>query len=135
MSAQHDIKANQGSSLLVHFQYLDEDGNPIDISGWNAEMQVRRSVGSDSKLLHLTPNGVTSGGTGATFGFTGGIRLSSNMGGTGSLDGGILVIAGATATGFIPEGIHQYDLELKDPSGSVTRLVEGRFDCSGEVTR
>ena len=31
MSAQHDIKANQGSSLLVHFQYLDEDGNPMGV--------------------------------------------------------------------------------------------------------
>jgi len=136
MSAQHDIKANQGSSLFVHFQYLNEDGNPIDIRGWTAEMQVRRSVNSDSKLLHLMgPTGITSGGTGATFGFTGGISLHSNMGGTGELDGGILLIAGATAMEFIPEGIHQYDLELRDPSGTVTRLVEGRFDCSGEVTR
>ena len=57
------------------------------------------------------------------------------MGNTGDLTGGILVIAGATATSLIPEGVHQYDLELRNPSGVVTRLSEGRFDCTGEITR
>tara|TARA_R100001015_G_scaffold19077_1_gene14562 strand:+ start:2934 stop:3347 length:414 start_codon:yes stop_codon:yes gene_type:complete len=137
MSAKHDIKANQGSSLYLHFQYLDEDGNPIDIRGWSGEMQVRRSVIAGEKLLHVAgPTGITCGNTGHTgAGLTGGISLHRNMGNTGDLTGGILVIAGATSTSLIPSGVHQYDLELRNPSGVVTRLVEGRFDCSGEVTK
>ena len=137
MSAKHDITANQGSTLFLHLQYLNEDGNPIDIRGWSGEMQVRRSVKAGSKLLHLTgPTGITCGNTGHTgAGLTVGISLHRNMGNTGGLTGGILIIAGSTATSLIPEGIHQYDFELKSPSSTVTRLIEGRFECTGEVTR
>ena len=137
MSVKHDITANQGSSLYVHFQYLDEDGNGIDIRGWAGEMQGRRSEKAGTKLLHLTgPTGITCGNTGHTgAGLTGGISLHRNMGNTGGLTGGILIIAGATATSLIPDGVHLYDLELRNPSGVVTRLSEGRFDCTGEITR
>ena len=138
MSAQHNINANQGSSLYLHFEYLDENGTAIDVKGWTAEMQVKRAINLGTKLLHITgskPNsGITAGITGATFGLTGGISLHRNMGNTGGQTGGILLIAGATAMSFVPEGIHQYDMELRSPGGIVTRLVEGRFECVPEIT-
>ena len=58
------------------------------------------------------------------------------MGNSGSQTGGILIIAGSTATSYVPSGRHMYDLELKyTPTGSTTRLLDGRFENEGEVTR
>jgi len=139
MSANYDITIDQGSSFYFHFQYLDENSNPINVAGYTAEMMVKRSSLLDESILHLTnarPNGgITAGFTGATFGLTGGISLNRNLGNTGSQTGGILVIAGSTATGFIPAGFHDYDIEFLDPAGVKTRVLRGRFNCDGEVTK
>mgnify|MGYP005839055473 CR=1 FL=1 len=141
MPARHDIVANQGETLNFHILYTDTSDSGIDLSGYTADMQVRRSFLGSSKLLHLTSGpagftfGITAGFTGSTGGITGGIFLNRSVGNSGSLTGGILVIAGATATSFIPDGKHLYDLEIISPTGSTTRLLEGRFECPGEVTR
>jgi hypothetical protein len=97
-------------------------------------MQVRRSPDSSSYLLYVTsnPNGLTYGITGST----GGIQLNRNKGNTGSETGGILLIAGATATSFVPHGKHQYDLEIKNTAtGIVTKLIRGNYDSIFEVTK
>jgi len=141
MPARHDINANQGETLNFHLLYTDTADNSIDLANYSAELQSRRSTSSSDKLLHLSgstagPQGVTAGITGATSGLSGGIWLNRNAGNTGSLTGGILIVAGATATSLVPNGKHLYDLELKYiPDGTVTRLIEGRFDCPSEVTR
>jgi len=140
MPARHDINANQGETLNLHLLYTDSSDSAIDLSGYTAEMQVRRSFYDSGTLLHLRGNtggflGATFGTTtGITSGVTGGIRLNRNVGNTGVQTGGILIVAGATGTSLIPRGRHLYDLELNS-SGTVTRLIEGRFDCPNEVTR
>ncbi len=141
MAGKHDIVINQGETLNLHILYTDSDDSGIDLSSYNAEMQVRRSSLTSDKLLHLfsgTAVGITAGitGHGDTGGLTGGIFLNRNMGNSGSQTGGILIIAGSTATSYVPSGRHMYDLELKyTPTGSTTRLLEGRFENEGEVTR
>ena len=139
MSANYDILMDQGSSFYFHFQYLDENNNSIDVAGYTAEMMVKRSFLSNENVLHLTNartnGGITAGVTGATFGMTGGISLNRNLGNTGDQTGGVLLIAGATATGFIPAGYHNYDIELLDSNGIRTRVLKGRFTCNGEVTK
>ena len=128
MPARHDITSNQGETLSLHLLYTDSSDSSIDLANYSAEFQVRRSVSDSDKVLHLY--GSTGGlNYGATAGSTG-------AGNTGSLTGGILIVAGATATSLVPNGKHLYDLELKYiPDGTVTRLIEGRFDCPSEVTR
>ena len=141
MSARHDITVNQGETLNFHVLYTDTAGTSIDLANYSAELQSRRSILGSANILHLAGStggyyGITSGITGATSGLSGGIWLNRNAGNTGSETGGILIVAGATATSFIPSGKHLYDLELKYiPDGTVTRLIEGRFECPGEVTR
>ena len=135
MSARYDINANQGETLNLHLYYTDVNDNAIDLSTYSAEMKVRRSFMGDSSLLHFTTTGLTAGITGATSGVTGGLFLNKNAGNTGSQTGGILIIAGATATSLVPYGKHLYDLEIRGSTGDVTRLIEGRFDVSGENTR
>ena len=140
MAARYDITSNQGETLNIHVLYTDVDDKGIDLNSYSAEMKIKRSV-FGSNLLHMTSGpagftfGLTAGITGSTGGVTGGIFLNRNAGNSGSETGGILVIAGATATGFVPSGKHLYDLELKySPTGTVTRILEGRFDSISEVT-
>lgn len=140
MTARHDITANQGETLNLHLLYTDSSDSALDLALYTAEFQARRSFMGSEKLLHLAGStggyyGITAGTTGSTGGLSGGIWLNRNAGNTGSQTGGILIVAGATATSFIPGGRHLYDLELKHNDGTVTRLIEGRFDCPSEVTR
>jgi len=137
MTARHDINANQGETLSLHILYTDSDDNGIDLSSYAADMKVKRSFLGDNSLLYLTQNGgITAGITGTDGGVTGGIFLNRNVGNSGSQTGGILITAGATATSYIPDGRHHYDLEIKyTPTGETTRIIEGRFWCDGEATR
>ena len=143
MTARHDITSNQGETLHLHIIYTDSNDVGIDLTSYNAEMKVKRTfLGSSNTLLHLTgstsgfTSGITAGGTGYTGGITGGIFLNRNAGNSGSQTGGILLIAGSTATGWIPDGRHLYDMEVKyTPTGETTRIIEGRFESDGEVSR
>ena len=141
MPARHDITSNQGETLNFHLLYTDTAGTSIDLANYSAELQSRRSTSGSANILYLSGStggyyGITAGITGATGGLSGGIWLNRNEGNTGSLTGGILIVAGATATSLVPGGRHLYDLELKYiPDGTVTRLIEGRFECPSEVTR
>jgi|TARA_R110000824_G_scaffold400604_1_gene608426 hypothetical protein len=139
MSARYDITANQGETLNLHLLYTDTNDSAIDLSSYVGEMKVKRTFLGDTNILHLysgTTIGITSGITGSTGGITGGLFLNRNVGNSGSQTGGILLIAGSTATSFFPTGKHSYDIEIKyTPTGAVTRLIEGRFDVTGETTR
>lgn len=135
MPARHDITANQGETLNLHLSYTDSNDDVIDLSTYTAELQVRRTHYSGDKLLHLTGTSIGFGGaTAGITGATGGIYLNRNAGNTGGETGGILIVAGATGTSLVPGGKHLYDLEINS-NGTVTRLIEGRFECPYEVTR
>ncbi|MAG28226.1 hypothetical protein CMI47_22100 [Candidatus Pacearchaeota archaeon] len=149
MPARYDINAYQGDTFTFHVQYQDENGNAISLPSdtYSSTMQVRRSVDATNILLHLTssPYGATAGCTAGISGgsftgatayanCTGGIVLNRTIGNTGGLTGGVYVFAGATAMGYVPFGNHLYDLEIT-ATGESTRLIEGRFDCVGEITR
>tara|TARA_Y100000034_G_C6766883_1_gene341914 strand:+ start:423 stop:836 length:414 start_codon:yes stop_codon:yes gene_type:complete len=137
MTSRYDITANQGETLSLHILYTDSNDIGIDLSSYTAEMKVKRTFLGDNSLLYLTQNGgITAGVTGSTGGITGGIFLNRNVGNSGSQTGGILIIAGSTATSFIPDGRHHYDMEIKyTPTGETTRIIEGRFENDGETTR
>lgn len=80
-------------------------------------MQVRETFDSTSTLVSLTSGtGITLGGTAGT------ILLEMSATQTAALD----------AT---PSGQYVYDLELVSSVGYVTRLVQGNFTISLEVTR
>ena len=142
MAAKHDIVTNQGETLNLHLLYTDSADSGIDLSSnYIAEMQVRRSSFGNEKLLHLysgTTVGIIAGlmGWGDTGGLTGGIFMNRNAGNSGSQTGGILIIAGSTATSYVPSGRHFYDIELKyTPTGATTRLLDGAFENVSEVTK
>jgi hypothetical protein len=86
----------------------------VNLTGYTARLQVRRTKTHPDTLVSLTDaSGITLGAAAGTI--------------------AILIAAATTTT--LPAGVWVYDLELISGAGLVTRLLEGRFQVVGEVTR
>ena len=159
-AGNYDINAEQGSNFSLYLNYQTGTGASIDLAGHSdARMQVRRSKTSTKKILEITTLGVTGGGVtgeftsvpvgltnGGTYGVggSGGVKLNTGTaGGTGIygfVTGGIFFEVSAYTTKHLPTGSHVYDIEvLTGTAGTtaenVTRLLQGRFNVDGEVTK
>ena len=148
-AARHNLDIDRGATFKLFLEYQTAGTTGINLSGYTADMQVRRSTKTSKIILHLQGNtgerGVTGGGStgeyvaGATFAGTagtGGIFLNaSSVGVTEGATGGIFIQVDSATMKNVPEGQHHYDLELTDSSGTVTRIIEGRFRVSPDVTR
>ena len=114
-AGKYNIIADQGATFTRQLTWKDTDGDPVDLTGYTARMQLRSQIdASGAAVLELTTenNRIVLGGT------AGSINLS----------------VAATAMAEISAATYVYDLELV--SGSVvTRLVQGTFEIRGEVTR
>ena len=146
MAVNYNLEAEQGSDFVFHVKYIDDSNNVVDLTGMTAAMQVRRHSASSSTIAEwaMSATGdwdsatVTTGSTGGS----GGIRINSTYtGGTGGAlngqsgsTGGIWVIADPSTMKNVPIGQHFYDLELNS-SNTTVKLVEGRFEVKGNVTR
>jgi len=116
-----NIVIEQGSTYQKKLTWADDPtfpaaGNPIDITGYSARMHLREEKDSpDPAIIELTNgNGrITIGGA------------------NGEID--LFIDDIDTAAMVIESGF--YDLEVESPAGIVTRLIEGTFQLSTEVTR
>jgi hypothetical protein len=109
----YDIICEQGTTFTRVVTYNDADGNPVNLTSYTARMKVRSSRGAEGFYMTLIN--------------TRGISLQSN--------GEIEITIPATSTARVPSGSYRYDLEIVSTSGVVTRVIEGEFRISGEVTR
>ncbi len=115
MATRYNFTIEQGASLTRPFVWKDGNGDPVDLTGYTARMQVRPTVQSSTVLLELTTaNGrITLGGANGTV---------------------TLVISPQTSAGITwRRGV--YDIELMSADGTVTRFLEGEIQVSREVTR
>ncbi len=110
-----DLKIEQGATYQHPFAWKDNNGTPIDITGWTARMHIRSSVSDDVVLMELT---------------TGNGRITLD-----GPEGKVTLTISATDTTAISWKKGVYDLELEDPGGYVKRLVEGKVSVSMETTR
>ena len=147
-SANHHIFVDQGSTFKLFFEYQTQGNTAIDLSAYSANMQVRKSVNDPLLLLHISgtsghtggvPRGVTGGGITGDFAITGGVGgfggITLNSSSTGAtLNGGVNIVVDATTMSNIPSGRHLYDLELIT-GAEITRIIEGRFEVSPQVSR
>jgi len=116
----YNIVCDQGKTLVRMLRYGVKQGGvftPTDNTGFEARMQVRKTIPSATVVLDLS---TTSGE----------IVL-------GGADGAITVTVDAvTMEGLV--GTFRYDLELVDTSGAtdvVFGVVRGEFKVRAEVTR
>lgn len=117
------LQIEQGATFTLGFNWHREGdvvdgevtpGDPYDLTGWSARMQVRKSLTSPVLLEASTTNGkIVLGGD------------------SGRVD--IKFTDEDTDTLTVKSGV--YDLELENPLGDVFRLLEGSVTISPSVTR
>lgn len=115
MAANYNITIEQGATFQFNLIWKDSSGNPIDLTGYTAKMQVRQRYSSEDAALTMS----TEAGTIVLGGAAGTINITGP--------------AVDTATITIKQGV--YDVELTSAGGIVTRLIEGCVAVSPEVTR
>ncbi len=147
-SGNYDISVDQGSTFLFHLTYQDSAGTAVDLSSYTASMQVRRSVIDSDLILDIgltSAFGATGGGTTGEYAEGGGsaawnssgiVLNASTTGATGDLSvtGGIYIEVDYDTMKNVPIGKHVYDLEITT-SNQVNKILKGRFEVEGEVTR
>lgn len=111
----YDIVCEQGATFVRTLNWLDENETPINLTGFTARMDVRVTTQATTPLVTLTTE-------------NGGIVL-------GDQTGEITLTLSAEETDDLPAKKAVYDLELVSGSGVVTRLLQGSFTISPQVTR
>lgn len=113
-SSTYDILAEQGAGYAAVLTYRDSANVIINLTGYTARMQVRKTIGSESPYLSLTnASGITLGGAAGT----------------------VAIAISAAALSAVAPGNYVYDLELVSGAGAVVRLIAGEFVVTGEVSR
>lgn len=111
---KYNMVCPQGATFNKVMTY-SINGVDVDLTGYSARMQVREKYNSTTKNLDLTTS-------------NGGIVL-------GGEDGTITINVTATQTAALVAKDYVYDLEIVSSSNIVTRLIEGKFIVTPEVTR
>jgi hypothetical protein len=109
MSGKYNIVAEQGATFNLNFR-VETDGTAWDLSDYTFAMQVRRSSSSTTTLLDITSATMTSVG-----------RVSATV--------------DAATMSDVPAGRWVYDIELTSSGDEVTRILEGRFIVTAQVTQ
>ena len=109
MSGKHNIVAKQGATYNLNFT-VKADDVAWDLTTYTFAMQVRRSTASSTALISITSATMT------------------NL-------GHVSVTISATTMNTVPAGRWVYDIELTSSGGEVTRILEGRFIVTPQVTQ
>ena len=109
-----NLTLQQSATCLLSFEWLDDQGQPIDLTGCTAKMHLRQSFGTALLLELSTENDriVLAGATGII---------------TLQLD------PAATAEMTVSAGV--YDLLVYSPNGQVDVVIQGRFVLTLAVTK
>jgi hypothetical protein len=109
MSGKYNIVAEQGATFNLNFR-VETDGTPWNLTGYTFAMQVRRSANDANTLLNITTATMTAIGQ-------------------------VSVTVPATTMDDVPAGRWVYDIELTSSGDEVTRILEGRFIVTAQVTQ
>jgi len=130
MSAgKYSFVIEQGATFELELQYLDPNGDYIDLTGYDGRMQIRPSTTSDTVYLTLSSS-LDACGTGLNFSGSSGDKSPTS----GSI--GVYISAVSSSALDFTQGV--YDLTIYSGSGDcvyVLRLLEGNVKLSNDVTR
>lgn len=107
---RYDLLIEQGSTYRRSVPVLDDTGAPLDVTGWSVRGQIRLTHDSPTTVYDLGPH-LTVTGTAVE----------------------LVIPAEASSAWVWRWGV--YDVEIVDPGGSPTRLIQGSVGVSPEVTR
>ena len=109
MATKANLVIDQGSTFSTDLTLKDENGDPLNLSGYNANSQMRKWYTSSNATAVFTTS------------------IAEN-------DGVITLSLTANQTNIITAGRYVYDVEINDGS-SVSRVVEGIITVTPQVTR
>ena len=130
-AGKYNFTIEQGATVDFAVQYKDSNSNPIDLSGYQARMQLRPTIGSSTVILTLSSS-LGIDGTGLNLSGSGGLNAS-----TPPTSGSVGVFVSAATSSLLTFDSALYDLEIASGSGDsavVTRLIEGIIKLSKNIT-
>ena len=126
-AGRYSFIIEQGATLDFELAYKDSGSNPIDLTDYQARMQIRPSIGSDTVILTLSSS-VADDGTG--------LNMSGSDGLNPPTSGTIGVFISANSSSQLDFNTAVYDLEIATGSTypTVTRILEGEIQLNKNVT-
>lgn len=109
MAIKAHLQIDQGASYSTSIDVTDDNGDPVDLTGYTGAAQMRK---------HYTSTNAHA--------FTVSIANASGV---------VTLSMNAAVSGNISPGRYVYDCELTDTQGTVSRLVEGIVTITPQVTR
>ena len=111
----YNFTIDQGAQYTTQIIWADSSGNPINLTGYSAAMQLRLQAASPNPAsLNLTSS-------------NGGITITP-------LAGEMDILMTSAQTGSLDPGFYVYDLEIALGS-VVTRIIQGQITVSAQVTQ
>lgn len=126
-AGKYSFAIEQGTTVDFELAYKDSNNDPVDLSEYQARMQIRPSKESDTVFLTLSSSRDTDGT---------GLNLSGSSGLNPPTSGTIGVFISANSSSTFNFDSAVYDLEIVTGSTYpiVTRLLEGNIKLVKEVT-
>lgn len=117
MTGTWNMCINEGADFNVTLTWTTSNpAEPVNLTGWSAHLQIRSTYADYGGTVYvdLTPDngGLVLGGTAGT----------------------IQIVIPASTTATLQFQAAVYDLKVTDPSGGITRLIQGNVRFSREVT-
>jgi len=129
MSAgKYNFIIEQGATLDFEVAYKDSASVAIDLSGYQARMQIRPNLGSDTVYLTLSSSLNPCGS---------GLNMSGSAGINPPTSGTIGIYISAISSSQLDFNKAVYDLEISSGSGNcafVSRILEGGVQLSKNAT-
>jgi len=113
LTLQYHLRINQGETFQVAIPVLDVNDSPITLSGMTAHGQIRTHA-ADPTVLYEWSTGANN------------LAFDTNN---------VILTVPAATSSLWTWRTAQYDVELTDEDGVVTRLVEGHVIVHPEITR
>lgn len=111
MAYDVDLLIEQGADYAIKVQITDDSNEPIDLTGFTAQGQMRK---------HYTSS--------AAYDFE--VELFSDV-----VESYLLLTMANEDTSIVPAGRYVYDVKLTGPDGKVSRIIQGTATVGPEVTR
>ena len=130
-AGNYSFTIEQGATTDFELVYKDSSGNPVDLTHYDARMQLKNSAGGSTTFLTLSSS-LGTDGTGLNLSGSGGLTANKPLT-SGSI--GIYISHATSSNLSFTSAV--YDLEIVSGSGNtatVTRLIQGKVNLSKEVT-
>lgn len=109
MATKANITVDQGTTFSTTVNLTDDNGDPIDLSGYTGRSQMRKHYTSSNS-----------------------VSFSVSL---GSSNGTVILNLTSDQTANLTPGRYVYDVEITSSSNVISRIVEGIVTVTPEVTR